>query len=228
MKPDTNTLPGNGFIRLELDNELIQGATLEVGYEIKATNQSELDYRSENFYQYGKVEGEVVTIEPTSIIDYLDKNWSFDSDKNTQWQVKTFDDIKDLVAKDVYENEETMITDKKILYTESLKGQNLKPTDSAAVDLTVSKILTTTDEISLDNEAEMLELNKTGGAKPESVPGNYVPGKGPTETDDSMAETAIVTPATGENQNYILPVIIGVTAFVILGAGVIIIKKKVI
>lgn len=228
MKPDPNTLPGNGFIRLELDNELIQGATLEVGYEIKATNQSELDYRSENFYQYGKIEGEVVTIEPTSIIDYLDKNWSFDGDKNTQWQVKTFDDIKDLVAKDVYESEETMITDKKILYTESLKGQNLKPTDSAAVDLTVSKILTTTDEISLDNEVEMLELNKTGGAKPESIPGNYVPGKGPTETDDSMAETAIVTPATGENQNYILPVIVGVTAFVILGAGVIIIKKKVI
>lgn len=228
MKPDANMPSGNGFVRLELDNELIQGTILEVGYEIKAINQSEIDYLSQNFYQYGIVEGDIITIEPSGIIDYLDSNWSFDSEKYPQWQVKTFDEAKDLVDNIVYEHEDSTMKDKKILYTESLKEQKLKPTESTTTGLTVSRILTTSDEISLNNETELVELNKNGGAKPESVPGNYVPGTGPSETDDGMAETTIVTPATGGNQNYLLPIMIGVTAFVILGAGIIIIKKRVI
>lgn len=227
MGPNPNIIPSNGFIRLELDNELIQGTVLEVGYEIKATNQSELDYLSDNYYLYGIVEGPVVTIEPTGIIDYLDKNWAFDSDKNPQWQVKTLDEIKNIVAETVYNNPESTINEKMILYTESLKGKQLKPTEFADVMLHVSKILTTTDEISLDNETEIAELTKTGGSKPQSTPGNYVPGKAFMETDDSMAETTIVTPATGENQNYMVPIMIGTFAFVVLGAGVVIIKKKV-
>ncbi len=65
------------------------------------------------------------------------------------------------------------------------------------------------------------------GRKPKPIPGNYVPGSGLHEVDDSMAETTIVTPATGENQNYIIPIVIGTTALLMLGAGVVIIKKKV-
>lgn len=227
MGPNPNITPSNGFIRLELDNELIQGTVLEVGYEIKAINQSELDYLSDNYYLYGMIEGPVVTIEPTGIIDYLDNNWAFDSDKNPQWQIKTLDEIKDIVAETVYNNPESTIEEKTILYTDSLKGQQLEPTKSADVMLNVSKILTTTDEISLDNETEIAELTKTGGAKPQSTPGNYVPGKAFIETDDNMAETTIVTPATGENQNYMMSIMIGTFAFVILGVGIVIIKKKV-
>lgn len=228
MKPDPNMTPSNGFIRLELDNELLQGTILEVGYEIKATNLSELDYLSENYYKYGIKEGEVITIEPTAIVDYLDKDWAFDTDKNPQWQIKTLDELKDLVAETVYNNPESSIAEKTILYTESLKGQKLEPTKSAEVMLNVSKILTTTDEISLDNETEIAELNKPAGSIPQSTPGNYVPGTGSTENDDNMAETTIVTPATGENQNYIMPITIGAVALVILATGVVIIKKKVI
>lgn len=229
MKPSPNITPSNGFIRLELDNELIQGTILEVGYEIKAINQSELDFLSPNYYHYGIQEGQKITIEPTGIIDYLDKNWSFDSKKNPQWQVKTLEEIKnlELIAETVYNNEESKIEEKTILYTEGLKGTKLEPEQTAEIMLNVSKILTTAEDISLDNETEVAELNRPGGSKPESTPGSYVPGTTPIETDEAKAETTIVIPATGENQNYILPVIIGVTAFIIIGAGVIIIKKKV-
>lgn len=226
MGPSDNLNPKNGFVRLELDNELIQGALLEVGYEIKATNISELDYLSENFYNYGKVEGPVVTITPTAIIDYLDKDWAFEPEKNTQWEIKSLDDIKDIVAEVVYNNEESTINEKTILYTESLKDQKLEPTKIATVDLNVSKTLTTTDEISLDNETEVVKLEKTGGSKTEETPGNYIPGTGKTEADDGMAETVIVTPSTGDNRGYIIPIMIGVTAFVILGIGIVLIKKK--
>ena len=226
MKPSDNINPQNGFVRLELDNELIQGALLEVGYEIKATNNSELDYLSENFYNYGKVEGEVVRISPTAIIDYLDKDWAFEQERNQAWQVKTLDEIKDIVAEVVYNNEESTINDKTILYTESLKEQKLEPTNSATVDLNVSKTLTTTDEILYNNETETVKVDKTGGSKLEETPGNYVPGKGNQESDDGMAETVIITPNTGDNRAIVLPIVIGAAMLVILGIGVVLIKKK--
>ena len=88
MGPSSST--GNGFVKLELDNELIQGATVEVEYEIKVTNNSELDYVSEEFYKYGIKSGNEVTITPTSIIDYLDKNWGFEclEKYSTDYQIK--------------------------------------------------------------------------------------------------------------------------------------------
>ena len=225
MGPSSST--GNGFVKLELDNELIQGATVEVEYEIKVTNNSELDYVSEDFYKYGIKSGNEVTITPTSIIDYLDKNWGFEAEKNKEWTVKSLDEIKNIVAKEVYENEDSTIADKTILYTDSLKGQKLKPTESATVNLNVSKVLSNSDEISLDNESEITELTKDGGSRLISTPGNYIPGQEETkESDESIAETVIVTPSTGANLEFIVPIMIGVIALVILGAGVVIIKKK--
>ena len=224
MKPDEFN---NGFIKLELDNELIQGTKIEVEYGIKATNISELDYMSEKFYKYGIVDGKLVTIEPTGIIDYLDREWAFDSSNNPNWTViEKQEELEKLVYENVYKNEDTKINEKTILYTEALK-QQLDPGKFAEVGLKVSKIISSTDEISLDNETEVVETNKPGGAKTQSTPGNYVPGAGHTEADDSMAETTIVTPATGENKNYIIPAITGITAFITLAVGVIFIKKKV-
>ena len=229
MEPSPNATPKNGFIKLELDNETIQGTKLEVGYEIKAYNNSEVDYTTENYYKYGDMDDaeKIVTITPTGVIDYLDKNWAFDPKQNEQWQVKTSEELKGLVAEVVYDNKESTLGEKTILYTDGLK-EALKPNGSKDIMLNVSKILTTTDEISLDNETEEVEVIKTGGATLETIPGNYVPGNGAKEADESMAETTIVTPATGEDLNYMIPIIIGTTALIILGVGIIIIKKKVV
>ena len=226
MPPSNTTQPTNGFIRVELDNEMIQGATLEVGYEFVATNNSELDYLSENFYKYGIVEGNVVTINATGIIDYLDKDWSFINENNPEWQVKTIDEVRELLQQDVYENESTTINDKTILYTDSLKDRPIEPANSESVMLNVSKMLTTSDDISLDNETEVVEVDKTGGSDLTTTPGNYIPGTGHTESDDNIAETVIVTPATGRNLAYVLPITIGIVALLIISGGIIIIKKK--
>ena len=226
MGPSERAMPRNGYVRIELDNELIQGATLEVGYVITTENLSELDYLSENFYKYGIVEGEVVTITPSAIIDYLDNRWAFESEKNPDWQVKTKEDLPGLVAEVVYNNENSTINDKTILYKESLKQNALKPTESASVNLNVSKLLTTSDDLSFDNETEITTLDKTGGSKTEGTPGNYIPGTGKTEPDDSTAETVVVTPSTGANLNFILPITVGVIALIVLGVGVVIIKRK--
>ena len=226
MGPSQNSMPQNGFIRLELDNELIQGTTIEVGYEIKATNNSELDYLSENFYKYGIVEGDVVTITPTAVIDYLDNEWGFEPEENEAWEVISKEDLSGLVAEVVYNDENSTIDEKIILYTEGL-ATPLEPTGTNSVMLNVSKIITTTDDISLDNETEIIEIDKTGGSDIPSTPGNYIPGLGEQENDDGMAETVIVIPSTGANLNFIIPIGVGLIALLILAGGVILIKKKV-
>lgn len=226
LPPSPSSIPTNGMVRLELDSELIQGSRLEIGYEIKATNNSELDYMSENYYKYGIIEGDVVIITPSTIIDYLDSDWDFDAKNNLDWEAIQKDDSRIKLAEEVINS--TSIDNAKLLYTESLATYNLQPTESATVMLNVSKLLTSSEDIELDNETEIVKVNKSGGSDITSTPGNYVPGTGPAvERDDDMAEVVIVTPNTGENLNYIIPLAVTITAFVIIGVGIIFIKKKV-
>ncbi|MCI8411901.1 MAG: hypothetical protein HFJ40_05675 [Clostridia bacterium] len=234
IKPDNNTMPRNGFLKLELDNELIQGSVLEVEYEIKAVNTSEVDYATSEFYNYGKGHGQdnIITIKPTSIIDYLDKGWMYDNNSTTEngWEVKQETDIKSYIESGENKAYES-IGDQIILITDKLKNESLTPIGdktNASVCLKASKTLSTTEEITLDNETETVILEKSGGSNIESTPGNYIPGKGPhVESDDDMGEQVIVTPSTGKNLSYIEPITIGITALIILGTGIVLIKKRV-
>ena len=243
MKPNEY---GNGFVRLEIDNEIIEGARLEIGYELKATNASELDYISSDYYLYGEINGDLVTITPSAVIDYLDNDWAFENDKNPDWTVQTREELEQkggytasdgttiVIDNAVYNTDVTPDTDienRIILYTEAL-ATKLDPLTNTniTVPLNVSKILTSAEDISLDNETEVIKVEKTGGSDIQSTPGNYIPGTWTpqTEKDTAMAETTTVTGPTGENKNYIMITTIGISALVILALGVFIIKKKVI
>ena len=225
LPPSPGSIPANGMVRLELDSEIIQGSRLQIGYEIKATNNSEIEYLSENYYKYGIIEGDVVTITPSAIIDYLDSDWDFDAASNPDWEAIQKDDSRISLAEEVTNS--ASIDGTKILYTEALAGYDLQPTESATVMLNVSKLLTSSEDIELGNETEIVKVEKPGGSEITSTPGNYVPGTGPAvECDDDMAEIVIVTPNTGENMNYILPITIGIIAFAIIGVGIVVIKKK--
>ena len=225
LPPSPGSIPANGMVRLELDSEIIQGSRLQIGYEIKATNNSEIEYLSENYYKYGIIEGDVVTITPSAIIDYLDSDWDFDAASNPDWEAIQKDDSRISLAEEVTNS--ASIDGTKILYTEALAGYDLQPTESATVMLNVSKLLTSSEDIELGNETEIVKVEKPGGSEITSTPGNYVPGTGPSvESDDGMAEIVIVTPNTGENMNYILPITIGIIAFAIIGVGIVVIKKK--
>ena len=110
------------------------------------------------------------------------------------------------------------------IYTENLKTP-LKPSEAKDTTLKVSKILTTSGDISLNNETEIIKLEKpNGGGDVPSTPGNFVPGEEPKEPDESTSETVIVTPNTGENRNFIIPISVGLVALVVLGTGVILNK----
>ena len=264
----------NGYLRIELDQGLIQGSQLEMKYRLTAENASQADYVDESYgyYKYGesyyekavgqdRKDTDVVTVSPTRIIDYLDEGSTYLPDDVTnieyRWQELGLDQIKDenLVAQHVIDAIETgeyttsdtdssgnAIIDEvdltQIYSTDYLANANLKPVyskgstlttaESGDVYMVVSKVLSSSDQQAAQNQAEIIVTTKTGGGKFTSTPGNYVPNKEQQETDDSTSPQIIVIPSTGENREYILPIAIGVIAFIILGVGIILIKKFVI
>ena len=264
----------NGYLRIELDQGLIQGSQLEMKYRLTAENASQADYVDESYgyYKYGesyyekavgqdRKDTDVVTVSPTRIIDYLDEGSTYLPDDATnieyRWQELGLDQIKDenLVAQHVIDAIETgeyttsdtdssgnAIIDEvdltQIYSTDYLANANLKPVyskgstlttaESGDVYMVVSKVLSSSDQQAAQNQAEIIVTTKTGGGKFTSTPGNYIPNKQQQETDDFTSPEIIVIPSTGENRQYILPITIGVIAFVILGVGIILIKKFVI
>ena len=230
MPPSNTKEPRQGMIRIEMDSELMSGAIIEVTYELTLSNVSELDYVCEEYYKYGThaQESELVKISASPLVDYLDKDWGFQANKNEgEWESipKDYDDI--IISDDVKKSD--TIENREILYTEGF-DEPMAPNTYKSKTLNVSKILTSSQDIELDNEVEINKMKKNGGRDIviDIIPGNYVPGSGPkVERDDGMAETIVITPNTGANLNFVLPIMMIISAFVIVGVGVIFIKKKV-
>ena len=262
IQPSANASPKNGMIKAEIDNELIQGATVEIKYEIKVQNNSEIDYDSERYYCYGEKVGEIVKIKASGIYDYLD-NTMIANDENTKWVTKTIENYNEEVSKptvieeylhkyqssstdasgrteirtgyeqfteqyataiknweitEIKEARKRRLADKTILHNANLEGE-IAPGDSKQASLTASKILTNTDEIELNNDIEITETTR-----------NTRTGRKVTPKYTSLydrGETVTITTPTGENKNYILITIVAISFFVILGTGVVFIKKKI-
>ena len=227
IKPPEGGNTSDGILKAELDNELLQSATVNAEYEITIKNNSELDYLSEEFYHYGIVSGNLVEMEAAEIIDYANKGWNFTPEGNTDWEVKQISELNGIVAEDVYKSSDSTIGNTTILFTKKLEGVNLEPNESSSVAIKFGKMLTSTDEAAFYNETEIILIRKTGGGIITSTPGNYIPGTGKTEVDDDTAEDVVIVPSTGANLAYVIPITIGVVSFTILGVGIVLIKKKI-
>lgn len=237
-------MTNNGFIKLELDNELIQGSTLEVKYELLYKNNSEKDYWSDDYeyYKFGiKDNSEIIGIKPSRIVDYLDADWGFETDENVEWKVfnSGYNEVQEkneninLDKNNVFKNANLYneYTDGRIvLQNDAHKDEEVNPGNEIKTTLEVSKILTITDEIELENDTEIVKMEIPHGGRPLTmtrIPGQYYPGSSLTELSDK-AERIMVTPSTGKDLNFVTPITIGVIALITLGAGVILIKKKVV
>lgn len=231
MKPNKNMYPKNGWIKAELDNELLQGSILDVTYGITIENTSEWDYLNENYYHFGTDKTNPLKLTPTESIDYMDKGWSY-QEINNGWKYKDMKSEGGIypVSKDVIDNTKTK---EKTIVSKSDSSQLLPGETADLSELNTTKMLASTDDIKLDNESEIIEVNKNGGGYLyDETPGNYIPGsyedeKITVEPDSGVAETVMVVPATGENRNYIAIGILGISIFAILGTGIYLIKKKV-
>lgn len=219
----------DGNIHVEIDSELIQGATLEVEYEIKVDNRkAEIDFNEKDYYIYGiannKNNWKLATV--TELYDYLSNDLTFKDENlmenNGDWIVVKPEELKPGVNL----SQEAWNYIKKynrIFKTE--KFANMKPGTVETARMTVSKLLSNTqDDYSFDNHIEVNELkDKTIY---DSISGNYVPGNSTTYESDNDEKIIVITGPTGENKNYLPYVILGISGLITLAAGIILIKKK--
>ena len=242
VMPPSNA--NNGQVKVEIDQELIQGATLDIEYALKVTNISELDYQTPEFYMYGighgEIESSLITLQPSLIIDYIDNNMSTESEDHENWTVVAQADRADylydensnpdgLLSKDL---ESTLNSTIKIITTDQLKDNVLKPigTDSetsVTAILNAHRLLSNNDETFLENNAEIIKVKRNnGGSVLITTPGNYVPSDSSTsEEDDSVSPSVTVVPPTGTTTNTISYVIIAISSLAIIIAGIILIKR---
>ena len=214
--PATNTY--KGLVRTEMDTELIEGATVEITYTIKVENTSEVDYTSSRYYYYGNPEGaDYVRTSVTELMDYVDNELMVTDGKWSKQNLTVLQNYN-LSQKDNTD----YLKDVTPYMTEQLR-KDLAPGESNTVELKTSKLLTSTDDITYNNKAEIAEVTKKDGFST-GTPVRVVE----THFDTADSEIFTIIPSTGENKNYTLPIAIGIAVFVILGVGIVFIKKKVI
>ena len=271
--PSKNAIPKNGYFKIEIDNELIQGSTIEIGYEIIVKNNSEVDYDSPNYYKYGYKEGNIVTIKP-KVYDYLEINeiediveeknenggWTtikpekyeediagykakrtiienyFSSIKNLKIQDENgkekilditgypesyeeyYSKITEWSSENVQDARQKRLENKKILHNENLEYE-FKPVQSKTASLYVTKVLANSDEIELNNDVEITQIERATKTGRKVTP--------TSSTFYDKGETVTVTPATGENRDYTSIIVLVISSFIILGTGIVFIKKKI-
>ena len=245
VMPPSNA--NNGQVKIEIDQEIVQGATIDIDYGLKVTNSSELDYQTPEFYMYGvghgEVESSLVTLQPSLLIDYIDNNMSTEQEDHEDWTVVAQGERADylydensnpdgLLSKDL---EGTLNSTIKIITTNQLEDTILKPigTDSetsVTAILNAHRLLSNNDETFLENNAEIIKVKRNnGGSVLITTPGNYVPSDSSTsEEDDSVSPSVTVVPPTGLETNTVSYIIIAISSLAIIVAGIILIKKFVI
>lgn len=227
-------------VYIEIDNEIIQGSTLRITYEISVDNSNcEIDYNNEDYYIYGTVpvgnaDWKIATV--VDMFDYLPEDLVLQSTEGDNWQrIKITGDMKDELLADVIYDE--VKGRQNIIHLANPIFENMTP-GSEAVDtsMIVSKQLSTsTDDLTYENDIEIIQLK--GRKTYDSIPGNYNPTTNESydpytdtytedELDDDRVEITI-TPPTGENRTYWTYGIIGISILIIVGVGIVIIKKKV-
>lgn len=231
----------NGMIKIETNNEINQSANLSITYEFIINNIGEVEYLTDDYYKYGKVpeteaqrEETVAKIKPESMIDYMDNAKITLQSEDWELLEKPYQLVEDgFISPEI---EESVNKVPKVMQIDNvMKDENaylspvgMKNPSTVSIEMLVSKLMAPTEEFYVGNEAELIRTIKTGGSIVTETHGNYEPGntaKEEGENDDSRAEDVTVLPPTGENQNYMIPIAIGISAMVLLGVGVVLIRK---
>jgi hypothetical protein len=220
----------DGVVPAEIDPQLLQGAQLNLEYTITVTNNCDRDYLELSYYYYG-IDGQTEsTTTVKKVADYLNSTMVVDMSKTIEsgsiWEETTAEKlyIDGHINKDVHD--EIKEGDYKVFTTNQFEG--LGPDEEKTIKLYTTKYLAISDIIIENNTAEIIELTGTRTAKG-SILGNNIPNNPPPEPEPDGDEVKlIITPPTGITVNYNIYIIATVVTFIILLAGIVIIKKKII
>ncbi len=244
-------------VYMEIDSELIQGATLTVTYAITVDNSGcEIDYDTEDYYIYGTVpdnpEDHYLIATVTDIFDYLPEGLVFESDNvaNENWEL--IDDIEEwyeggYLSEIVYEQVKDLSNIIHLTETGKELFASMTPSSTASANIVASRQLSiTNDDLSYENDVEIVAYKNRQPI--DSTPGNYDPTENvtyesdPDDPDDPDKYITVegnepdddylivtITPPTGSDETikYWMYGGLGVTLLAVMGTGIVLIKRKV-
>ena len=166
------------------------------------------------------------------LVDYMSSNIAYDDDENTQWERVDANNLHEsgFISRDV---KDRVGTECILLQPKDNSGIITLARNSKSDPLTIKvrKVLTSQAENVYENHVEIIKIDgKTArtiqlGEEKTYYPGNYVPELEIDEQDDNGVRV-IITPPTGAI--YVITYVsAGLAGLVLMAAGVIFIKKKV-
>ncbi len=214
----------DGNVQIELDSEIMQGATLTLTYDIIVDNtQCEIDYHDINYYDFGtqnRNKWKVATIK--NLFEYPSNEFNFEQKYNQNWAIV---DVKQLDNNKLKPG----LKKKLEIYQTILQTQQfamMKPGEKKIEKVILSKLIANTEEdLSFDND---IEVNTYLHSKMDkTIPGNYDPADSHTKEKDNDHKNLVLTVPTGENREYLPYIILAIVSCIILVVGIISIKRKV-
>ena len=252
LKLDNTPFNRSKTINIQVDNSLITGATLKLKYKVTGLNKSEKNYPTREYYYYGNTEGQSLeTLKISKVIDYLDNDLIFNDDLTTG-NIKTSKittENANGTTNDVLKSNDNTTTlscneylDQAVIengknYNNVLileSDQTIAPNEEVTWEYSASRLITNNERLEYNNYAECIEIKTQGKSTNRNKFGNFIPDTenikevnnlNNAETDYYASELDITSP-TGDNRNTLI-IIIGITALIVLEAGIVIIKKKV-
>ena len=216
---------GSIYVRAEVLEDIIYSSKLELDYEIRVTNVSDVNYYEDNYYLYGDKNGaHEITLKVNEVTDYLDETLKYLPEKSDKDRVST--EIKSMKLDD--RNVQVLKLNKwdDVLFTNKANDNTRKTTDK--VTIVAERTLSREDkDMEIINEAEITGIKhatETGNTEEEKL--KIAPSE--VHTNGRVKVVTSITPPTGENKQLgVYYAIAGIVTLVLLSAGIVIIKKKI-
>lgn len=246
------TYPERGSLKIEIDNEIIEGAQLNVEYTIGVANLSDYNYNTFKYYVFADDEGR--RPEETSIrwIDYMDKELAL---VDNNWTVVESYKLRD---EGYLANNTSQNNNYNYIISNGQNGNGFEngeynytitvaPGKISTTPINASKLLSTAKDMTYDNKVEFLNVYNSVGRFYQSNAGKTTdglilhgtPGNNRFDTTEPDSEDKkdpdnnneeprraeiIIVPPTGQTRIYYA---IGISCLVLLVGGIVLIKKKV-
>ena len=171
-----------GYVKVEIDTNYLYGSTLEVTYDIRVLNNSDLNYKTKEYYYYGthgNIDDEY-TVSIDRILYYIDPAMTYMHSTKNDIEIDGYNESKDKkldsmspsnnaskinaereITKEPKEMLDINLNSNKELHTYYSEDENTAKTKSSikVLSVTTSKLLSTEDDdLEFKNYAEIVKI----------------------------------------------------------------------
>lgn len=228
---------GSSYVRAEMVETSIYGSSLELIYQVKVTNTSDVNYYLDDYYLYGdKGNGsKEVTIKPTEVYDYLDKSLTYVKEESTKLNnnndkriVEGAADKEITVDGQNIRAQEFKLEEWGKLYTNKIKNRDGNHPTTDSVNIFAKRILTREDDdMEIVSYATITQVdNSTSGDDGDEE--IKLVRKAEKVNANAKAIFTITPPTGNTTDNLTYYAIAGIVSLVVIAVGIVIIKKKIV